>query len=161
MDWESKGGLDMSGNLVSSLSGPKDSLEFKLILYIILGVVALVIIHVLIDGIRRYIIGLDSAVLGGLLVWLGIKAQDIAVISVVSNLLYLIGGTLLASGLVVFVLVKIFRHGRKAKEIKPGPVDKLRAEQSAKENAPVEVPAERVVVEDDVENTYIDAPEKK
>ena len=92
MDWESKGGLDMSGNLVSSLSGPKDSLEFKLILYIILGVVALVIIHVLIDGIRRYIIGLDSAVLGGLLVWLGIKAQDIAVISVVSNLLYLIEG---------------------------------------------------------------------
>ena len=151
----------MSGNLVSSLSGPKDSLEFKLILIIILGVVALVIINVLIDGIRRYIIGLDSAVLGGLLVWLGIKAQDIAVISVVSNLLYLIGGTLLASGLVVFVLVKIFRHGRRQKEIKPGPVEKLRAEQAAQEKAQSEVPVEQVTTEDGVENTYIGAVDKK
>lgn len=102
----------MFGTLASSFTEKKDALEFRIMLYIILGIIAIVVVSLLIDGIRRYIRGLDTAALGALLIWVGYQASKIKVISVVTNLLYLIGGTLLAVGLLVFILLKIIRRKR-------------------------------------------------
>lgn len=101
--------------LAGSLADKKDALEFRLTLYIVLGIVAIVVVSLLIDGIRKYIRGLDTAALGALLIWIGYQASKIKVISVVTNLLYLIGGTLVAAGLLVFILLKIIRRKRARK----------------------------------------------
>lgn len=106
----------MFGSLISSIGDKKDALEFKLALYIVLGIVAIVVISLLLDSIRRFIRGLDTAALGALLLWIGHKASEIKIISIVSNLLYLIGGTLFAVGLLVFIVLTLFKR-RRAKKI--------------------------------------------
>ena len=108
--------------MIESLLGQKGSLEFKLVLFIIGLIVALVIVNLLLDGIRRYIRGLDTAALGGIILWLGYKASSISFISLVTNLLYLIGGTLCAVGLLVFILSKMFGRKRKATKLSGPPM---------------------------------------
>ncbi len=112
----------MFGSLISSLTDTKNSLEFKLTLFVIGAIVVLVIVNLLLDGIRKYIRGLDTAALGGILIWVGYKASGLAMISVVTKLLYLIGGTLLVVGLLVFILSKLFRRKRPAKQYGGAPM---------------------------------------
>ena len=100
----------MFNSIATSVANAKSALEFKLILYIVLGIVAIVLVNLLLDGIRKAIRGLDTAALGGIILWTGHKAAEIKIISVVSGLLYLIGGTLVAVGLLVFILLKVIRH---------------------------------------------------
>ena len=50
--------------MFGSLTEKASSFEAKLALYIVAGVVALVIVNLLLDGIRKYIRGLDTAALG-------------------------------------------------------------------------------------------------
>ncbi len=126
----------MFGTLVSSFTEKKDALEFKIMLYIILGIIAIVVVSLLIDGIRRYIRGLDTAALGALLIWVGYQASKIKIISVVTNLLYLIGGTLLAVGLLVFILLKIIRRKRVRKRAEQaGPPKVEQTEKTVKQEA--------------------------
>lgn len=105
--------------MFGSLAATAGSFETKLALYIVGGVIALVIINLLLDGIRRYIRGLDSAALGALLIFLGYKASELKLVSVLTNLLYLIGGTLFAVGILVFVLMMIIKGKRSAKRSGP------------------------------------------
>lgn len=112
----------MFGSLISSLTDTKNSLEFKLTLFVIGAIVVLVIVNLLLDSIRKYIRGLDTAALGGILIWVGYKASDLAMISVVTKLLYLIGGTLLVVGLLVFILFKLFRRKRPSKQYGGAPM---------------------------------------
>ena len=109
----------MFGSLGATLGAKASALESKLMLYIIVGVVALVIISLLLDGIRKFIRGLDTAALGALLIWLGYKSSEIALVSVLTNLLYLVGGTLLVTGLIVFILLKVIRRKRAVKKSGP------------------------------------------
>ena len=106
----------MFGSLVSTFAGNADGFKGKLILYIIVGIVALVIVNLLLDGIRRYIRGLDTAVLGALLIWLGYQSDKIALVRTLSDLLYLVGGTLAVTGLVVFIITMIIRGKRNARD---------------------------------------------
>ena len=103
------------GSLISSFAGTADSIKDNLFLYIILGIIALVIISVLLDGIKRFIRGLDIAALGALFIWLGFEADKIAIASSVSDLLYLVGGTLAVTGVLVFIIIKLIRGKRKAR----------------------------------------------
>ena len=105
----------MFGSLANSMAAKANALETKLMLYIVAGIVVLVIVNILLEGIRRYIRGLDTAALGGIFLWLGFESSKIAVVSVLKNLLYLVGGTLCITGLVVFVISMLVRSKRSAK----------------------------------------------
>ena len=109
----------MFGSLGNAVAAKAGALETKLALYIVGGIIALVIVNLLLDGIRRYIRGLDTAALGGIFLWLGFESSKIAVVSVLKNLLYLVGGTLCITGLVVFVISMLVRSKRSAKRSGP------------------------------------------
>ena len=109
----------MFGSLGNAVAAKAGALETKLALYIVGGIIALVIVNLLLDGIRRYIRGLDTAALGGIILWLGFESSKIAVVSVLKNLLYLVGGTLCITGLVVFVISMLVRSKRSAKRSGP------------------------------------------
>ena len=55
--------------------------ETKLMMYIVIGVVVLVIVNLLLDPIRKYIRGLDTAALGALFIFLGYKASEFELVS--------------------------------------------------------------------------------
>jgi len=120
--------------MFGSAAAKASAFESKLILYIVLGVLALVIINLLLDGIRRYIRGLDTAGLGAIFIFLGYKASGFKMVSALTNLLYLVGGTLFASGILIFVLMLLFRRRRSAK--RSGPPMPKHAEKSEKTKAP-------------------------
>ena len=61
--FESLGSFDPFGMLSEKLSDFLDTVRF----YIILGLIAIVIISLLFDLVRKYIRGLDMAAIGGLL----------------------------------------------------------------------------------------------
>lgn len=103
----------MFGSLVSSYAA--EGFKGKLIFYIIVGIVALVIISALLDGIKKYIRGLDTAALGALLIWLGYESNKIALVKSLADLLYLVGGTLVVVGLLLFIIIKIIRAKRRAR----------------------------------------------
>ena len=105
----------MFESLLAAVGEKSDPHELKLALYIVIGIVVLVILNTLIDGIRRHIRGLDTAALGALFIFLGYKAAGVKVVSILANLLYLVGGTLVAVGLLLFIILKLFRRDRKKK----------------------------------------------
>ena len=109
----------MFGSLANSMAAKANALETKLMLYIVAGIVVLVIVNILLEGIRRYIRGLDTAALGGIFLWLGFESSKIAVVSVLKNLLYLVGGTLCVTGLVVFIISMMVRSKRSARRSGP------------------------------------------
>ena len=102
----------MFGSLFSNIGASAGSLESKLFMYVVAGVAALVIINLLLDGIRKYIRGLDTAALGGLFIWLGYKSAKLSLVNVLSHLLYLIGATLLIMGLIIFIIMMMIRRKR-------------------------------------------------
>lgn len=129
--------------MFGSLAATAGSFESRLALYIVGGVIALVIINLLLDGIRRYIRGLDSAALGALLIFLGYKASELKLVSVLANLLYLIGGTLFAVGILVFVLMMIIKRKRAVKRSGPPmPKDYTPKESESEESKPEESQSE-------------------
>lgn len=105
----------MFESLISTFASRADGFKGKLIFYIIVGIVALVIISALLDGIKKYIRGLDTAALGALLIWLGYESNKIALVKSLSDLLYLVGGTLVVVGLLLFIIIKIIRAKRRAR----------------------------------------------
>ena len=124
--------------------------ETKLMMYIILGVVAIVIVNLLLDPIRKYIRGLDTAALGALFIFLGYKASEYELVKALTNLLYLVGGVLAALGILIFVLKTIRRAKRKARQSGP-PMPKEPMEREA-------VPAEPNAAELKPEEPKHEAP---
>ena len=131
MDNEKIGGNSMFDLLNSKAS----AFETKLMMYIIIGVVALVIVNLLLDPVRKYIRGLDTAALGALFIFLGYKASEYELVKALTNLLYLVGGVLFALGILIFVLKTIRRAKRKARQSGP-PMPKETAEPAVKTDEP-------------------------
>lgn len=98
-----------------------ERLEFKVALYIIAGVVAIAIVSLLLDGIKKAIRGLDIAALGALFVYVGYRVSQIRFSGIVSSILYLVGGTLVVVGILAFVLLKLFKRSRVRKKEKYSP----------------------------------------
>ena len=125
----------MFGSLVNAFAGNMDGAKSKLILYIIAGVIVLVIVSVLLDGIRKFIRGLDIAALGALFIWLGYQADKHALANTFSDLLYLVGGTLAVTGLLLFIVIKLIRGKRKArKQYKAKHQEAVKAQMDKEEN---------------------------
>ena len=125
----------MFGSLGEALGAKAGAFESKLVLYIIIGVAAIVIVNLLLDGVRKFIRGLDTAALGALLIFLGYKASEVKLVSVLSHLLYLIGGTLLVLGILIFVIMRLIKSKRKAKRSGP-PMPKETAEKEKQPEVP-------------------------
>ena len=121
--------------MIGSLSAKASAFESKLMLYIILGVVALVIVNLLLDPVRKYIRGLDTAALGALFIFLGYKASEFELVKALTNLLYLVGGLLFALGILIFIIKTIRRAKRKARKSGP-PMPKEPAEPAVKPDEP-------------------------
>ena len=134
----------MFGSLGNAAAAKAGALETKLALYIVGGIIALVIVNLLLDGIRKYIRGLDTAALGGIFLWLGFESSKIAVVSVLKNLLYLVGGTLCITGLVVFVISLLVRNKREAKRSGPPMPKHAQTDGKAKTGAEGEAKAAEV-----------------
>ena len=125
--------------MFGSLTEKASSLETKLALYIVAGVIALVIVNLLLDGIRKYIRGLDTAALGALLIFVGYKAAELKLVSVLSNLLYLVGGTLFITGILIFVIKTIIKRKRAVvRSGPPMPKDKTPKADKSEEPNPAE-----------------------
>ena len=136
----------MFGSLGNAVAAKAGALETKLALYIVGGIIALVIVNLLLDGIRRYIRGLDTAALGGIMLWLGYESSKLALVNVLTNLLYLIGGTLCVTGLIVFVISMVVRSKRSARRSGP-PMPKHAQDSKAKNAAEGEAKAAEGEVE--------------
>lgn len=104
-----KGEVEMVANL---LINRVEEFPMQWYVYIVLLIVAVVLIGALLDGVRNMIKGLDTSLLGGLLVWIGYKVKDVPDAAGASTLIYVIGGTLIASGILVFILTRMYRHKR-------------------------------------------------
>ena len=101
--------------MLETVAGGVDSLQTKLAVYIILGIVAIMIISVLLDGVRKYIRGLDTAALGAIFLWLGYEATGNPLFRSLSGLLLLIGGTLFVTGIVLFIIIMLIKRKRAEK----------------------------------------------
>ena len=108
-------GGDLMEALTETLNGNIESFTTKMAFYLIAGIVIIVIVSLLLDGIRRYIRGLDTAALGALFLWLGYKLSKHVIFQLVSTILLISGGTLFATGLLVFIIMRLFRRKRAVK----------------------------------------------
>ena len=143
--------------MFGSLAAKAGSFESKLMLYIILGVVALVIVNLLLDGVRKFIRGLDTAALGALFIWLGYKSSTVQLVSVLTNLLYLIGGTLFISGVLIFIILMAIKRKRAVKRSGPPMPKNAKTSDKAKDAEEGDKPADKAVA--DIDSEAKKAPE--
>ena len=121
--------------MFGALTAKASAFETKLMLYIVLGVAALVIVNLLLDGVRKFIRGLDTAALGALFIFLGYKASGFQLVNVLTNLLYLVGGTLFIAGIIVFIIMMMIKRKRAIKRSGP-PMPKEKAPEEVKAEVP-------------------------
>lgn len=123
--------------------------------YIVLLIVAVVLIGALLDGVRNMIKGLDTSILGGLLVWIGYKVKDVPDAAGASTLIYVIGGTLIASGILVFILTRLYRHKRHVRIVQRAEQEREweRIQQLEKEKAEAEAHVQALEQEKTQETT--------
>lgn len=123
--------------------------------YIVLLIVAVVLIGALLDGVRNMIKGLDTSLLGGLLVWIGYKVKDVPDAAGASTLIYVIGGTLIASGILVFILTRLYRHKRHVRIVQRAEQEREweRIQQLEKEKAEAEAHVQALEQEKTQETT--------
>lgn len=100
---------NLYGSIFTSIGEVFGDIKTKFIVYTILGIIVIVIISLLLDGVRKYIRGLDTAALGALLLFVGYKTYSIPLISTVAKLL-LVGGTLFVVGILVFVIFRLIKR---------------------------------------------------
>ena len=105
----------MFDSILGALSSEVMAFKIQVIVFVILGTIALVLLGLLLDLIKKYIRGLDTAALGIILIIVG-KIAESRVVKGVSELLYLIGGTLIVSGIILFIIIKSIRHKRRVRK---------------------------------------------
>ena len=126
----------MLSSFLGKASASANSLESKLMLYIIAGIVILVIINLLLDSVRK-------SALGVLFLWLGYESTKLNLISALANLLFLVGGTLLAMGILIFVILRLIKRSRKVRNSKPPmPKEMPKPKEPAQEEKPAEESSE-------------------
>lgn len=102
--------------ILGALSSEVMALKIQVIVFVVLGTVALVLLSLLLDLVKKYIRGLDTALLGGILILAAKIAADHNVIKAVTDLLYLIAGTLIVTGIIIFIISLSVRRKRKARQ---------------------------------------------
>ena len=94
----------MFGDIIDLFRDNPEIFKSKLLLYVIAGIIAIVLLSLILDKIRKYIRGLDTAAIGALVFWLGYKVSQLAVPKGVAEIMVLAGATLIIVGLLVFIL---------------------------------------------------------
>ncbi len=107
----------MFGELIDLFRDNPEIFRSKLLLYVIAGIVAIVLLSLILDKVRKYIRGLDTAAIGALVFWLGYKASQLpAVPKGVAEIIVLAGAVLFIVGLLVFIFKVVFKRKRRHKE---------------------------------------------
>lgn len=114
-----------------------DDFKLKIFLWIGALVVLLILINLCSDAIQRAIRGLDLLIIGGLMVWLGIKVPDIIFIGELKMPLILLGGALGIVGILIFILRKTRGHRKKVKAAEKAKMEAMKEmeKQAAAETA--------------------------
>lgn len=99
----------MIGSVFSTITDTFDGINIKLKLYLVLFIIAIVLVSLLLDKVRKFIRGLDTAALGALFIWVSSKIPDVPAVKVLAEFLMTAGITLAAFGVVIFIVSKIFR----------------------------------------------------
>ena len=94
----------MFGELIDLFRENPEIFRSKILLYVIIGVIVIVVLNLLLDGVRKYIRGLDTAAIGALVFWLGYKLSQVpAVPKGVAEIVVLTGAVFFIIGLLVFI----------------------------------------------------------
>lgn len=105
----------MFGELIDLFRDNPAIFKSKIVLYVIVGVIAVVVLSLLLDGVRKYIRGLDTAAIGALVFWLGYKLSQLPVPKGFAQIVVLAGAVLIIVGLLVFIFKVVFKRKRKRK----------------------------------------------
>lgn len=106
----------MFGELIDLFRENPEIFKSKLVLYVIIGVFAIVILNLLLDRVRKYIRGLDTAAIGALVFWLGYKLSQVPMVPKgVAEIVVLTGAVFFLIGLLVFIFKVVFKRKRKRK----------------------------------------------
>ena len=100
----------MFGDIIDLFRENPEIFKSKLLLYVIAGIIAIVLLSLILDKIRKYIRGLDTAAIGALVFWLGYKVSQLAVPKGVAEIMVLAGTTLIIVGLLVFIFKVVFKR---------------------------------------------------
>ena len=100
----------MFGDIIDLFRENPEIFKSKLLLYVIAGIIAIVLLSLILDKVRKYIRGLDTAAIGALVFWLGYKVSQLAVPKVVAEIMVLAGATLIIVGLLVFIFKVVFKR---------------------------------------------------
>ena len=100
----------MFGDIIDLFRENPEIFKSKLLLYVIAGIIAIVLLSLMLDKIRKYIRGLDTAAIGALVFWLGYKVSQLAVPKGVAEIMVLAGTTLIIVGLLVFIFKVVFKR---------------------------------------------------
>lgn len=103
----------ISGEAWNAVTASWDDFKTSVLLWVVVGVVALVLVLTLFDGLRSAIKGLDVSALGALFVWLSVKIPDFALVQDLKEPTLVIGAVLIVLGVVIFVVTKISRARRR------------------------------------------------
>ena len=107
----------MFGEIIDLFRDNPEIFRSKILLYVIAGIVAIVILSLILDRVRKYIRGLDTAAIGALVFWLGYKVSQLpAVPKGVAEIIILTGAVLFIVGLLVFIFKVVFKRKRRHKE---------------------------------------------
>ena len=107
----------MFGEIIDLFRDNPEIFRSKILLYVIAGIVAIVILSLILDRVRKYIRGLDTAAIGALVFWLGYKVSQLpAVPKGVAEIIILTGAILFIVGLLVFIFKVVFKRKRRHKE---------------------------------------------
>ena len=100
----------MFGDIIDLFRENPEIFKSKLLLYVIAGIIAIVLLSLILDKVRKYIRGLDTAAIGALVFWLGYKVSQLAVPKGVAEIMVLAGTTLIIVGLLVFIFKVVFKR---------------------------------------------------
>ncbi len=100
----------MFGDIIDLFRENPEIFKSKLLLYVIAGIIAIVLLSLILDKVRKYIRGLDTAAIGALVFWLGYKVSQLAVPKGVAEIMVLAGATLIIVGLLVFIFKVVFKR---------------------------------------------------
>ena len=107
----------MFGEIIDLFRENPEIFRSKILLYVIGGIIAIVILSLILDRVRKYIRGLDTAAIGALVFWLGYKVSQLpAVPKGVAEIIILTGAVLFIVGLLVFIFKVVFKRKRRHKE---------------------------------------------
>ncbi len=119
-----------------------DAFKMQLLVGLVIIVALIVLLSVLPSVVRNFIRGLDVAVVGGVLVWLGMRTPEIIFVTEMELPLIITGIVLIVLGIFIFIVSKVVAGKRHAKERRKEEMKHLDEQKLAKETAkPVQAEA--------------------